>query len=124
MGMVVLLATAKLSAVSSSTKLHVLDHERPCGLQECKKHNLEHLAILHAVLFTARADAGNKPIPIEARAVMEAAVCLSLSHPNIVSCCSRSCCNGGIVCFLLSHPNIVMICNGSYRDGISNAMEM
>uniref|UniRef100_A0A7S3R8X6 Protein kinase domain-containing protein n=1 Tax=Dunaliella tertiolecta TaxID=3047 RepID=A0A7S3R8X6_DUNTE len=37
------------------------------------------------VLFTARADAGNKPIPIEARAVMEAAVCLSLSHPNIVS---------------------------------------
>uniref|UniRef100_A0A7S3VTP2 Protein kinase domain-containing protein n=1 Tax=Dunaliella tertiolecta TaxID=3047 RepID=A0A7S3VTP2_DUNTE len=37
------------------------------------------------VLFTARADEVNKAIPNETRAVLEAAVCISLSHPNIVS---------------------------------------
>jgi len=37
------------------------------------------------VVFTAHADSLNKPLMNEARAVLEAAVCLSLSHPNIVS---------------------------------------
>ncbi|KAF5827148.1 hypothetical protein DUNSADRAFT_1245 [Dunaliella salina] len=37
------------------------------------------------MLFTARVDEVNRAIPNEARAVLEAAVCIFLSHPNIVS---------------------------------------
>jgi hypothetical protein len=47
------------------------------------------------ILFTERTD-GSTKLPEKARAIMEAAVCTSLSHPNVVSSCFKHAC----VCLL------------------------